>query len=76
MGLPWGPARPSAPIRSGRWLGTSSSSLLVTMVTRLQEGGEKPSFPQPFQWHPVGFARTFQPWVRQGARAQPSTQVL
>ena len=39
-GLPWGPARCSAPIRPSRWLGTSSSSLPVTMVTRLRGRGE------------------------------------
>lgn len=74
--VPWVPAWPLASIQPSRWLEASSSSPLLPWLPGYRKVGRNPLLHIPPSSTPVGFARTFQPWVRKGMRAQPDTQAL
>ena len=62
--VPWVPAWPLASIQPSRWLEASSSSPLLPWLPGYRKVGRNPLLHIPPSSTPVGFARTFQPWVR------------
>lgn len=67
-GTPWedlGPSWALSTLTAQQVTGCLQQLPMVTMVTMLQGSGERPLFCILSSYTPVGFARTFQPWVRQ-----------